>query len=449
MDRLGSTVLAAYLSLFIPGVAAAQSGVFSAGPDSLAQVSSLGDAIAKSENDPVHIIQIHGIGAEEAGDSLELRKKLCKAIGYCAVTPKVREYADQGLFLPSHPPGYQYMDAEVWADPKQWVASAPFVDHYVLTNKNGQVLIVDEINWWPIVFAIKCPNIMGPEAALSGLQKEYLDDCSRPIKQDRDGIHYESYNWLPERETATGRPGAPVNRSLKNSLVDWRFADAMIASGSMRNLFVEGVRQLLVKCAGFNPNGKQGDPHDTPVENWVQDKNQQFILITHSLGSYLALSTLDLDLPSRVGRKQMTPTQYIYEHTSLMYFFANQIPLLELSNIDFPPDGAGDGSEVQALGLNLDQRLGKWNDLRKNYLSKRSSPENCQLSPQIIAWSDPSDLLTYRVPKLPKAIVVNLYVVNAPHWLWTFEGPTAAHDRYVDNKHVLDTILRRTINGCD
>jgi hypothetical protein len=29
--------------------------------------------------------------------------------------------------------------------------------------------------------------------------------------------------------------------------------------------------------------------------------------------------------------------------------------------------------------------------------------------------------------------------------VWTFEGPTATNDRYVDNEHVLNTMLRRAL----
>jgi hypothetical protein len=442
MKTFCRTLLSIFLCLIVTEEATAQRGVTQAGPDSLAQVSSLGDAIAGSGNDPIHVIQIHGIGAEQAGDSLELQRRLCKVLSYCHGDRKVREYADRGVFLPSNPPGYQYMGANVWRSPKDWTASAPFVDHYVVTNAKGQAIIVDEINWWPIVFAVKCRNIMSSEAALGGLQKEYLDDCTRPTKLGQDGIHFESYNWLQDTEKATPRVAAPLNKALKNSVVDWRFSDAMIASGSMRELFIEAMRQLFVRCARFNPDGSQSD-------NWVKDKSQQFVLITHSLGSYLALSTLDLDLTTQLAKTQMTPTEYIYEHTSLMYFFANQIPLLELSNIGFPPDGSGDGSRVPANNTLSLKPLGAWNYLRTSYLSKKRPAARCQLSPQIIAWSDPSDLLTYRVPPLNSAIVVNLYVQNAMHWLWTFEGPIAAHDRYVDNKHVLNIMLKRTNNACD
>ena len=56
---------------------------------------------------------------------------------------------------------------------------------------------------------------------------------------------------------------------------------------------------------------------------------------------------------------------------------------------------------------------------------------------QVVAFSDPSDVLTWRVPRIGNVDVVNLDVQNAPHWFWLFESPNAAHVDYAKNKDVL------------
>jgi hypothetical protein len=61
---------------------------------------------------------------------------------------------------------------------------------------------------------------------------------------------------------------------------------------------------------------------------------------------------------------------------------------------------------------------------------------------EVIAFSDPSDLLTWRVPKLRDVDVVNLYVQNALHLFWVFESPTKAHDNYAKNKDVIRVMFR-------
>ena len=69
--------------------------------------------------------------------------------------------------------------------------------------------------------------------------------------------------------------------------------------------------------------------------------------------------------------------------------------------------------------------------------------------PQIVAWSDPSDLLTWSVPPLdPKiAVVKNLTIKNAHHWFWLIESPTKAHTRYDQNKRVIETMLPKPKRG--
>jgi hypothetical protein len=56
---------------------------------------------------------------------------------------------------------------------------------------------------------------------------------------------------------------------------------------------------------------------------------------------------------------------------------------------------------------------------------------------QVVAWSDPSDVITFRVPKIGDVDVVNLYVQNAHRWFGLFESPSKAHSDYARNKDVL------------
>ena len=55
----------------------------------------------------------------------------------------------------------------------------------------------------------------------------------------------------------------------------------------------------------------------------------------------------------------------------------------------------------------------------------------------MVAWSDPSDVITFRVPRIGDVDVVNLYVQNATRWFGLFESPTKAHGGYAKNKDVL------------
>src|ERR1700761_802742 len=67
------------------------------------QLTSIGDALRRPGNEPVHLLYIHGIGATEPYDSSDLRVSICKELKDCIVKggeAKGREYADQGVFDP-------------------------------------------------------------------------------------------------------------------------------------------------------------------------------------------------------------------------------------------------------------------------------------------------------------------------------------------------------------
>ncbi len=63
---------------------------------------------------------------------------------------------------------------------------------------------------------------------------------------------------------------------------------------------------------------------------------------------------------------------------------------------------------------------------------------------QVVAWSDPSDVITFRVPKIGDVDVVNLYAQNATRWFGLFASPTKAHDDYAKNKEVLRVMFERS-----
>jgi hypothetical protein len=48
------------------------------------------------------------------------------------------------------------MDEQVWKSADEWRAAAPYAIHFQLSRANGQKLYVDELNWWPLTFSLKC-----------------------------------------------------------------------------------------------------------------------------------------------------------------------------------------------------------------------------------------------------------------------------------------------------
>jgi len=70
--------------------------------------------------------------------------------------------------------------------------------------------------------------------------------------------------------------------------MDWGFSDAVLALGPLRLYVLDGIRQLILKSQGDSRAAGVSDPTRQPVD-------QEFIIVCHSLGSYLIFSALDIN----------------------------------------------------------------------------------------------------------------------------------------------------------
>lgn len=407
---------------------------------------SLGKALCNAGSGELHILYIHGIGEEEAGGSWTFQQHLCHRLKGCRL-PKYpvrvsRDYAQDGPFALANPPSYRYMGSEVWtAD--NWSASRPFVDHYVLRRDDGGPVVIDEINWWPLVFPLKCRNIILGEAELAGPDKELLALCAGKVDPHRP--EEPRYTWITpaQAKSAESLPprGARFNRGVKNNLMDWGFSDPMMAVGPLRELFREAMLQLFVKSALFRTKGTSGD--DSGAYPQATHADREFVVVSHSLGSFLVFSTLInrvtanrcLALESEAIQRESNQagvvsetaedraTCHILAHTSTMYFFANQIPLLYLAAV-VPPQAAGAAADLSTQMQAL--------QTVRQYFGKAEI--------HITAFSDPSDLLSWHFPPIGNAVVENCIVRNT-FWHWLIAPPEGAHTKYAQNNEVLRIMM--------
>ncbi len=440
----------------------AEGKVIDDGPQSLSQVSSIGESLRHAGQRPLHILYVHGIGATGAGGSRTFQKAICAFLKDCTVpaAPVGRDYADRGEFENgAEPPAFAYMGNAVWGNKQEWSASDPFVDHYVLRRSDGGPLVVDEINWWPLMIPVKCRAIMAGDARLAGPDASMLNFCSQA--EEMDSSHpgrFRAYTWISPQEAKTLeaiRPkGALINRHIKTNLLDWGFADAMLSVGSLQYLIREGMRQLFLRAVIFKADGSKTNDWEQQLKD-PHGIDREFIVVSHSLGSYLVFSTLNMGQQEALPQRGLTPwesgmaaedaaAQYILERTSLVYFFANQIPLLELANLAGPKPAAPEpvpGVVPAATWGVLNTLMTRWENLRQAFAKRRSGAEESVAKPaQVVAWSDPSDLLSWRLPAQKGLLITNLYVRNR-WWHWIFANPAAAHGNYVINKEVLRIML--------
>jgi len=215
----------------------------------------------------------------------------------------------------------------------------------------------------------------------------------------------------------------------------------LLGVGPLESYLVEATRQLLMKSVS---NASVTTAQLTSKEPVLLDPNAEYIVISHSLGSFLIFAALHLngdDKSSNTLDGSNAERQHVFDyllaHLSQAYFFANQIPLLELAKL---------GSQEQSKRF-LD--LTNWAKQRRSNVP--TNWPSCEPLAQIVAWSDPNDLLTWYLGKdfqkwqtddTDGVSVVNRKVKNAVHWFWMIEGPTSAHDNYDKNRVVIRSLLR-------
>jgi hypothetical protein len=398
---------------------------------------SLNEALNRAQaGTELHIFYVHGMGIEppkrNAGTqdfetSEEFRAGFCK-LAHCTSTPAGRNYADAHLFELNNRSKLEYLGVSVWNSDEDWNAAAPFVAHYNLDfydgPRKGTRIYLHEIDWWPLVLSAKCRLIIATDAGLVDRDEKDTNICLAPNIPDTGG-RYKQYAWITEAEILNRRApwpkGAALNRFLKHDIMDWGFADALLAVGPLHKYLVEGIRELV-------------------LNSYKRTDNQEFIIVSHSLGSYLMFSALDLQndteakLPAQTGQPTATSEpqsalsaetindwrerfDYVLSKTSHAYFMANQLSLLELANLD------------DTKGGDLAAHLNVWGARRANA--------------QIVAFSDPDDLLTWKVPctKANSVTVTNFPVKNVTRWFWLFANPESAHTTYDKNKHVLRAMI--------
>lgn len=260
------------------------------------------------------------------------------------------------------------------------------------------------------------------------------------IGPDNRVIKVYEVTWTPStinlknemflRDGALNSDRVWVNKKLKNDTINDGFGDAVLY---------------------LNPNYKKAmqKPIEDSIKELVKDlqENDQIILISASLGSKMTFDTVNEHLQAE--SKLAADFEAFAAKTTHIIMLANQIPLLLLGDDNYDPlnknlKGWSQGSELYGVeGFIKAKRKNVNENARIQILDPNPDPLNCPL--QIIAATDPNDLLSYPVMKdqlvrrdSPAASLVNVqnvYIHNASAILGVFVWPSYAHTGHPDNKN--------------
>jgi len=234
---------------------------------------------------------------------------------------------------------------------------------------------------------------------------------------------------------------ASLNGELKTGLINDCLADAVIYAGEEFYALHQVIKKAI--CLAF---GGQYSEVGCITEVADQRKLPQIVFASESLGSKMLFDGLLALILETTPQHQRN----LLEHLSgniRVYMLANQLPILDLAR------GPGASAErrvesteavVSSIENNSLQRLLEVL-LRRPAIESIDSPQTESVS--LVAFTDPNDLLSYRLPKryedtVPGRInVLNVIVSNDKTYLGYVERPDTAHSGYRDNAAVMTVMF--------
>ena len=230
---------------------------------------------------------------------------------------------------------------------------------------------------------------------------------------------------------------ALINGDIKVHVVNDGVGDAALYLGTYQPVMRRGV--MIGLCAFLDGTFQSDRCTATTTRS-----SAPVALISESLGSYMlldAIEALDTKPNSAAGRP-------LFLRMRDFYMFANQVPLLELADLRPPAARAALATEAPAGSAKFEAFLAR---IRKMHAAKAPGAPL-----QIVAFTDPNDLLSYRISRYnlfengaaPSSYhAANVLYPVAPAYFGLFADPLKAHTGYSSDAGVLDLVTCGT-TGC-
>jgi hypothetical protein len=288
-----------------------------------------------------------------------------------------------------------------------------------------------------ITRTIRSNTEAAPEPPPVGMAANQIQVVERTDQAAGGTVHFHSLVWSPmsaalKAQLAYDSTGTPTdcakdgecrpkrahfNGQIKDSLLNDCLSDAMIYQGvshpMMKQTMIDTVAKVLESA-----------------EQSAGDAPGPLIVVAESLGSKILFDALADMLQPEAPPRLHELGQRAARRMAIVFMVGNQLPILGLAEQNVDPAISAHGPP----------------DALQRFLSLRRSQQ--QKSPQserlgklaIVAFSDPNDLLSYRLlPSRyagPDVMIADVLVSNSTTWLGLLEDPFGAHLDYLKNPNV-------------
>jgi len=292
------------------------------------------------------------------------------------------------------------------------------------TSSVGQVQVIDH------EYQIGANKISGRYliwSALTATDKAKLNYDNRPTDNPKG-----EFTWKR----------AKINGSLKASLLNDCLSDAVIYAG-YRGADIQLSMQNAI-CAALD--GTTTDGMCTFPATYGHG-NRRIVIVTESLGSRMvfdAISALKIEA-ERKGTDAVAAFDEAVSPITQIYMLANQLPILALARAA-PVKAASTTDPATSKTPAMATALSVLSEARTRHRGRHhTDPQlpSVESKLSLVAFTDPNDLLSYRLLTNDPAVVgadtrvVNVITSNDTTYFGEVENPLTAHEGYDLNKDAL------------
>lgn len=236
---------------------------------------------------------------------------------------------------------------------------------------------------------------------------------------------------------------ASINTRIKSGLMNDCLVDAVVYSGPSGDPVRIATRRAVCEALG----GRYSEPADCDAAAGAPTK--PLVFVSESLGSKLLFDAVSA-IADNPGASAASRSAFDAQlaRTRMVFMVANQIPLLDQAGSTVAVSNEALAFEDEAVERpSLPRFLDTINRARGRAAQGFDAAVESVLGPPptVVAFSDPNDLLSYRLePEFAGGgnnRLVNVVVSNAYTYFGLLENPLTAHCNYRVNPYVLGLII--------